>query len=143
LGTAASVAALTPAALAAHFPETHAAGALTVVVVGDVDSRALAAVERTFGALPRGRAGSPSEAVPGTPRRVTVTGGGGPAEILVGFRTKDLPVKRAAALDLLAAVLAAARARACSARSCAIAGSPTACARSAFDRATRAWWRSR
>jgi len=106
LGTAASVAALTPAALAAHFPETHAAGALTVVVVGDVDSRALAAVERTFGAFPRGRAGSPSEAVPGTPRRVTVTGGGGPAEILVGFRTKDLPVKRAAALDLLAAVLA-------------------------------------
>ena len=46
LGTAASVAALTPAALAAHFPETHGASAMTVVVVGDVDSRAIAAVER-------------------------------------------------------------------------------------------------
>src|SRR4029079_19093538 len=54
LGTAASVAALTPAALAAHFPETHGASAVTVVVVGDVDSRAPAAVERTFGAFPRG-----------------------------------------------------------------------------------------
>jgi len=106
MGTAASVVALTPAALAAHFPETHAAGAMTVVVVGDVDKSALAAVERTFGALPRGRAGSPADAASGTPRRVTVTSGGGPAEIIVGFRTKELPAKRAAALDLLAAVLA-------------------------------------
>jgi zinc protease len=54
LGTPASVAALTPAALAAHFPETHGASALTVVVVGDVDSRAVAAVERAFGAIPPG-----------------------------------------------------------------------------------------
>src|SRR4029079_15770670 len=52
------------------------------------------------------RAGSPADAASGTPRRGTVTTGGVPPEIIVGFRTKELPAKRAAALDLLAAVLA-------------------------------------
>jgi zinc protease len=107
LGTAASVASLTPAALAAHFPETHGAAALTVVVVGDVDGRAIAAVERAFAAIPAGRAAPPAEAVAGSPRAATVTSGGAaPAEIIVGFRTKEPSVKAVAALDLLAAVLA-------------------------------------
>jgi zinc protease len=106
LGTAASVAALTPAALAAHFLETHGASAVTVVVVGDVDSRAITAVERAFGSIPRGREAPAAAIAPGTPRRVAVAGGGGgPAEIVVGFRTGKLPVKDVAALDLLAAVL--------------------------------------
>jgi zinc protease len=107
MGTGPTVAALTPAALAGHFPETHGAEALTVVVVGDVDSGAIAAVRRTFGAVPRGRAGSVAAAAPARSPRVTLTTGGrSPAELVVGFRTKKLPVKDVAALDLLAAVLA-------------------------------------
>ncbi len=107
LGTAASVAALTPAALAAHFPETHGASGLTVVVVGDVDRSAINAVERAFGGIPRGREAAAAAIAPGTPRRVAVTGGGGgPAEVIVGFRTGKLAVKDVAALDLLAALLA-------------------------------------
>jgi zinc protease len=107
MGTAAAVAALTPASLAAHFPETHGAEALTVVVVGDVDSNAVAAVRRAFGAIPRGRAGAAAALVPGKPGHVTLTSGGrSPAEMVVGFRSKKLSVKEVAALDLLAAVLA-------------------------------------
>ena len=48
LGTDASVTALSRAALAARFAETHAGHALTVVIVGDVDASALAAAERAF-----------------------------------------------------------------------------------------------
>jgi zinc protease len=107
MGTAPTVAALAPAALAAHFQETHGAEALTVVVVGDVDSNAIAAVRRAFGAIPRGRAGAVAAPAPAKPARVTLTSGGrSPAELIVGFRTKKLPVKDVAALDLLAAVLA-------------------------------------
>jgi zinc protease len=111
MGSAASVAALTPAALAAHYADGYAAGALTVVVVGDVDSHALAAVERAFGgiALP----GRPQRADGGrgkmaaSPARVAVTAGpGSPSEVIVGFRTPALSARDAAALDLLAAVLA-------------------------------------
>jgi zinc protease len=107
LGTAPSVAALTPATLAAHFPETHGASDLTVIVVGDVDDRAIAAVERAFGGIPRGRDPGAAAIAPDAPRRVAVAGGGGgPAEIVIGFRTGKLGVKDAAALDLLAALLA-------------------------------------
>ena len=107
LGTAASVTALTPAALAGHFLETHGASALTVVVVGDVDARALAAVESAFGAIPRGRDAAAAAGAAGTPRKVAVTAGGtAPAEVIVGFRTGKLAVKDVATVDLLAAVLA-------------------------------------
>lgn len=107
LGTAASVASLTPAALAARFAETHRASALTVVVVGDVDAGAAAAVARAFAAIPRGRAPAASESASGKPRRVTIApGGGSPAEIVLGFSTGDIAVKDVAALDLIAALLA-------------------------------------
>jgi zinc protease len=107
LGTAASVAALTPAALAARFAETHAAAAMTVVVVGDIDAGAITAVKRAFGAIPRGRAPAAPAPAPAPPARVTVISGpGAPPEVVLGFRTANLGVKEIAALDLLAAVLA-------------------------------------
>ncbi len=107
MGTAASVAALTPAALASRFAETHGGAAMTVVVVGDVDAGAISAVKRAFGAIPRGRAPVAAEGVPAPRARVTVTSGAGaPPEIVLGFRTAKLGVKEVAALDLLAAVLA-------------------------------------
>jgi zinc protease len=112
IGSAASVAALTPAGLASHFAETHASRALTVVVVGDVDAAAMDAIKRTFGAIPSRRAGAGAVErgkIPASAARVTVTSGpglGSPAEIIVGFRTPELSARDAAALDLLAAVLA-------------------------------------
>src|SRR5204863_6018687 len=97
----------TPAALAAHFPETHGAGSLTVIVVGDVDAATAATVKRAFGTIPPGRRAPAPDSVPGKTARVTVTtGGGSPPEIVVGFRTGGLATKEIAALDLLAAVLA-------------------------------------
>jgi predicted Zn-dependent peptidase len=112
MGTAASVAALTPAALAGHFADGYAPGAMTVVVVGDVDANAVSAVARAFGAIPaRGNGARPAEAargrISGPPARVTVAAGSGlPPEIIIGFRTPALSARDAAALDLLAAVLA-------------------------------------
>ena len=111
LGTDASVTALSRAALAARFAETHAGHALTVVIVGDVDGSALAAAERAFAAIPGGskptastRGKAPAMDAPA----VSVTAGSGsPAEIVVGFRSSDqLEAPEAAALDLWAAVLA-------------------------------------
>ena len=68
------------------------------------------AVEHAFGGIPRGRASGGAGIVPGAPRRVAVAGGGGgPAEVIVGFRTGKLGVKDVAALDLLAALLARGR----------------------------------
>ncbi|HEY7376829.1 MAG TPA: pitrilysin family protein, partial [Polyangia bacterium] len=112
MGTAASVAALTPAALAAHFADGYAPGALTVVVVGDVDGNAVSAVARAFGAIAaRGSGARPADAargsIAGPSARVTVTAGPGlPPEIILGFRTPALSARDAAALDLLAALLA-------------------------------------
>src|SRR5262252_10755215 len=114
MGTAASVAALTPGALAAHFTDAYAPGALTVVVVGDVDGGAVNAVKRAFGAInpPSGSRAQPAEAAPRgklpvTWSHVATTIGAGLApEIIVGFRTPALSARDAAALDLLGAVLA-------------------------------------
>ena len=69
LGTAASVSGLTRAALVARFAETYVGPALTVVVVGDVDGRARAAIARAFGAIPRGRPGAASPGRGGWPLR--------------------------------------------------------------------------
>ena len=100
MGTAASVAVLAPGALAARFAETHGAAAMTVVIVGDVDANAVAAVKRAFGAIPRGRAPAAAAVAPARPARVAVTAGAGsPPEIVLGFRTANLPVKDIAALD--------------------------------------------
>ena len=64
-------------------------------------------MKRAFGAIPRGRAPAAAEVAPARPARVAVTSGAGsPPEIVLGFRTANLPVKDIAALDLLAAVLA-------------------------------------
>jgi zinc protease len=65
LGTEAAVAARTAAELRARFAESHVGGALTVVVVGDVDpAAARAAVGRAFAGIARGaaRAGGASAA---------------------------------------------------------------------------------
>jgi zinc protease len=111
LGTDASVTALSRAALAARFAETHAGQALTVVIVGDVDGSALAAAERAFGAIPGGSkptvvARGKVQAMDGLAVSVTA-GSGSPAEIVLGFRSSDqLEAPEAAALDLWAAVLA-------------------------------------
>jgi zinc protease len=110
LGTAAAVAALTPAALAARFAETYVGANLTVVVVGDVDTRvARAAVARAFAIVPRGAAvRRPASVAPTAPRaRVVLSKGPAVApELLVGFRTPPASAEDAAAIDLLAALLA-------------------------------------
>ena len=139
MGTAASVAALTPAALAARFAETHGGAAMTVVVVGDVDAGAIAAVKRAFGAIPRGRAaGGGRDRVPRTPARVTVTSGAGaPPEIVARFPAPRSSASRTSPRWICWPPCSrAATARACSASSSATASSPTACARSASARAT-------
>ena len=111
LGTDASVSALAGAALAARYAETHVGEAMTIVVVGDVDARAAAAVQRAFAAIPRGRA--PETAARGEVRPmdapvVSITGGGGSVpEIVVGFRfAPKVTARQAARLDLWGAVLA-------------------------------------
>ena len=92
MGTAASVAALTPAALASRFAETHGGAAMTVVVVGDVDARR----DRRGEARVRGdsaRLAPPVAAAsaPAPPARVTVhrAAPGRRREIVLGFRTAE------------------------------------------------------
>jgi zinc protease len=110
IGTAASVAVLTPAALAARYAEAYTPGALTVVVAGDVDGGTVAAVKRAFAGM-TGNRSRPAETgrgtIAGSKAGLSLAAGPGqPAEIILGFRTPRLSAHDAAALDLLAAVLA-------------------------------------
>jgi zinc protease len=110
IGTAASLPALTPAALGAHYADVYTPGALTVVVAGDVDGGTVAAVQRAFGGMGAGGHARPAESGRGAlahPKAgISLAAGPGPAEIVVGFRTPPLSAHDAAALDMLAAVLA-------------------------------------
>jgi zinc protease len=109
LGSAAAIAARTPAELAARFAETYVGANLTVVVVGDVDARdARQAVARTFAAVPRGRPLRRPRLAPGvaSPKVVLSTGPGSTPEVVVGFRLPAASADDAAAIDLLAALLA-------------------------------------
>ncbi len=112
LGTLEAVAGATRAALAARFAESYVGENMTVVVVGDVNAAAArAAVARAFAAAPRRRAtrapDAPARA--SAPRALVSTAAGPEAEVAVGFRVSASRAEDAAALDLLAALLAAGR----------------------------------
>jgi zinc protease len=111
LGTAATVQAFTSQSLAAHFAESHAGGAMTVVVVGDVTSAAArASVTRAFGVVPAGPA--PTALDPGgrapiaAVATVAASASSPDGALALGIRAVPADPAQAAALDLLAAVLA-------------------------------------
>ena len=137
LGTPATIASLTPPALAARFGQTYVGSALTVVVVGDVDAAAARAkVARAFSQIPRRPPASaaPAPAVGASPERASATAPARAArvsflalpaarstvepEAVIGFRLPRLSAEEGAALDLLAAALARDGAG-CLARDCA------------------------
>ena len=148
LGTDASVAALSRAALAARFAETHAGHALTVVIVGDVDGSAIAAAERAFAAIPGGS--KPTASTRGkvqatdAPAVSVTTGSGSPRRSwLASGRRTSWRRRRPPRWICGRRCSRAARGPACSASWCATASSPPPCAPSASGRATAGCGRSR
>ena len=118
LGTTAAVAARTREQLVARFAQAYVGGAMTVVIVGDVDAGAArAAAGRAFSGV---RPGPAPDAVrgdvpPGVSHGVALARFSArpgrsadplSAELLLGFRSRAPSPEDAAALDVLAALLA-------------------------------------
>jgi zinc protease len=109
LGTEATLQALTGARVDAFRRQFYGAANATLVVVGDLDARAVRArLTAAFGAWPRGaavaaRAAAPS---PAGPRATAVAVEAGGARVAVGFRIPPLADADLAAIDVLGAALA-------------------------------------
>ncbi len=109
LGTPASVSAMNRDALASRFAECYVGSAMTVVVVGDVQSAAAkAAVARAFAGVPSGSAPGvdPGGEAPVAPPAVALAGGSPDGALALGIRVPSADPSQAAALDLMAALLA-------------------------------------
>lgn len=110
LGTPASVSAITRDALASRFAECYVGAAMTVVVVGDVQSAAAkAAVARAFASVPSGArppAVGPGGDAPVAPAAVALAGNSPDGALALGVRVASDDPGQAAALDLIAALLA-------------------------------------